>query len=202
MTATRENAGRETGSRTTDRQEHSLVPDVLAPGLEVVFCGSALGDVSFRRHAYYANPGNRFWRTLAEVGLTPRRLAPEEYPMVTMYGIGLTDLVKTDHGQDKRIFDGHLDLEAARTSLCHKVEQYQPYILAFTSKTVAGQFLRRPVVSGSQPERLGRTVLWVLPSTSGLAQRFFDLQPWQELAATVHASNMPLHVDNENQGLH
>jgi len=76
-----------------------LVPDVLGPGLRVVFCGSALGDVSWRRHAYYANPGNRFWQTLAEVGLTPRRLEPREYARLPEWGIGLTDLVKSDHGR-------------------------------------------------------------------------------------------------------
>src|SRR5450756_1782963 len=66
----------------------SLIPDVLTDGLSVVFCGSALGDVSWERRAYYANPGNRFWQTLAEVGLTPRRLAVEEYPWLIDWRIG------------------------------------------------------------------------------------------------------------------
>ena len=49
----------------------SVLPDVLVPGLAVVFCGSAVGAASARRRAYYAGPGNAFWRTLSEVGLTP-----------------------------------------------------------------------------------------------------------------------------------
>ena len=93
---------------------------MLTDGLRVVFCGSALGDVSWERRAYYANPGNRFWQTLAEVGLTPRRLAAEEYPRLVDWGIGLTDLVKTDHGQDVQIFDGHVDLDEARRLLTVK----------------------------------------------------------------------------------
>lgn len=162
-----------------------LIPDVLVPGLAVIFCGSALGDYSWRRRAYYANPGNRFWQTLAEVGLTPRRLAPQEYASVRCYGIGLTDLVKTEHGQDQRIFDGHIDLESSRSALRTKIENCKPRILAFTSKTVGTRFLGHPVRSGRQRECIGRTILWVLPSTSGLARRFFDIEPWRQLAALV-----------------
>ncbi|MDO9099136.1 MAG: mismatch-specific DNA-glycosylase [Caldisericota bacterium] len=170
-----------------DTTSHStfLIPDVLVPGLAVVFCGSALGDYSWRRLAYYANPGNRFWQTLAEVGFTPRCLAPEEYPSVRCYGIGLTDLVKTEHGQDQRIFDGHVDLDLTRSALRTKIGDCKPRVLAFTSKTVGARFLGRPVHTGRQRECIGTTVLWVLPSTSGLARRFFDIEPWRQLAALV-----------------
>lgn len=163
----------------------SLVPDVLARGLDIVFCGSALGDVSWKRRAYYANAGNRFWQTLAETGLTPRQFAPQEYPLVTECGVGLTDLVKTDHGQDEHIFDGHIDLGLARAALRRKVLRWQPRVLAFTSRTVARQFLGHPAPCGRQPETIGGTVIWVLPSTSGLARRFFDIAPWQELARFI-----------------
>ena len=167
------------------RSAGELIPDVLTDGLRVVFCGSALGDVSWERRAYYANPGNRFWQTLAEVGLTPRRLTAEEYPRLIDWGIGLTDLVKTDHGQDAHIFDGHVDLDEARRLLREKVLGWQPRVLAFTSRTVAAQFLERRAMPGRQQECFGRTVVWVLPSTSGLARRFFDIAPWQDLARFV-----------------
>ncbi|MCX6063572.1 MAG: mismatch-specific DNA-glycosylase [Caldiserica bacterium] len=169
-----------------DRLSGELIPDVLADGLRIVFCGSALGDVSWERRAYYANPGNRFWQTLAEVGLTPRRLMAEEYPRLVDWGIGLTDLVKTDHGQDAHIFDGHVDMDEARRLLTAKVLRWQPRVLAFTSKTVAGQFLRRRAMQGRQQECIGRTAVWVLPSTSGLARRFFDIGPWRELVRFIH----------------
>jgi TDG/mug DNA glycosylase family protein len=162
-----------------------LIPDALTGGLRLVFCGSALGDVSWERRAYYANPGNRFWQTLAEVGLTPRRLAAEEYPQLLDWGIGLTDLVKTDHGQDIHIFDGHVDLDEARRLLTVKVLKWQPRVLAFTSRTAAARFLGRRVVPGRQQECIGRTAVWVLPSTSGLARRFFDIGPWRDLARIV-----------------
>lgn len=171
----------ETGSWTGGE----LIPDVLTDGLDIVFCGSALGDVSWARRAYYANRGNRFWKTLAEVELTPRLLAPQDYPLLEIWRIGLTDLVKTDHGQDAHIFDGHVDLDEARASLRAKVLRWQPRVLAFTSRTAAARFLGAGVAPGRQQEGIGQTVVWVLPSTSGLARSFFDIGPWRDLARFV-----------------
>src|SRR5688572_21685403 len=77
-----------------------LVPDLLALGLRLVFCGTALGRKSAEARAYYANPTNMFWRTLHEVGLTPERLRPADYARLLEYGIGLTDLSKQHFGND------------------------------------------------------------------------------------------------------
>jgi TDG/mug DNA glycosylase family protein len=51
----------------------------LAPGLDLVFCGTAPSPASFKARAYYANPGNAFWPTLHAVGLTPERLTPQRF---------------------------------------------------------------------------------------------------------------------------
>src|SRR5580765_6037762 len=56
----------------------SDVPDVLAPGLDVVFCGINPGRVSAAARAHFANPRNDFWRLLHDAGFTPRLYAPEE----------------------------------------------------------------------------------------------------------------------------
>ena len=50
----------------------SAVPDVLAPGLRIVFCGINPGRVSAAAHAHFANPRNDFWRLLQVARLTPR----------------------------------------------------------------------------------------------------------------------------------
>ena len=57
-------------ARASSRNSH-LLPYILAPGLDLVFCGTAPSPVSFKARAYYANPGNAFWPTLHAVGLTP-----------------------------------------------------------------------------------------------------------------------------------
>ena len=71
-----------------------MLDDLLASNLRLVICGTAAGHVSAARGAYYAGPGNKFWKTLFETGLTPRQLAPAEYRELHDYGIGLTDIAK------------------------------------------------------------------------------------------------------------
>ena len=56
------------------------LPDQLQPHLRLVFVGTAAGQRSADMGHYYAGPGNRFWRTLHEVGITPRRYEPHEFP--------------------------------------------------------------------------------------------------------------------------
>jgi double-stranded uracil-DNA glycosylase len=100
--------------RASSRNRH-LVPDLLAPGLDLVFCGTAPSPASFKARAYYANPGNAFWPTLHAVGLTPERLAPARYPELLTLGIGLTDLNKTEYGSDHELSPHAMDA-AARPS--------------------------------------------------------------------------------------
>lgn len=156
----------------------TVLPDVLAPGLRIVFCGTAAGAESARQRAYYAGPGNRFWPTLHEVGLTPERLAPAQYASILPYGLGLTDLAKHVAGADAVLRAAHFDVEG----LCEKVLRFQPRFLAFTSKRAAGEFLGRDVAYGLQPEVIGETRLFVLPSPSGAARGYWAVEPWRELA--------------------
>lgn len=155
-----------------------ILPDLLAPGLDIVFCGTAVGAASARRRAYYAGPGNAFWPTLHRVGLTPRLLRPDEYGELLEFGIGLTDLAKEVSGNDDILARG--DFDVAR--LHALVARYRPRLLAFTGKRAAQQFVGRPVDYGSLCERVGDTRLFVLPSPSGAACRYWSRAPWHELA--------------------
>ena len=155
-----------------------ILPDLLAPGLDIVFCGTAVGAESARRRAYYAGPGNAFWPALARVGLTPRQLAPEEYAQLLTFGIGLTDLAKHVSGNDDIL--AHADFDGAR--LRALIERYQPKLLAFTGKRAAQQFVGRKVAYGLLAERIAATRLFVLTSPSGLACRYWSIEPWAELA--------------------
>jgi len=156
-----------------------LVPDVLAPGLRLVFCGTAPSRASAAARAYYAKPGNRFWPALHEAGFTPRRFQPAEYAKLLELGIGLTDLCKGHSGNDDELPDGALD----RESLRGKVRRYRPAVVAFTSKNAARAFLGREVDYGWQAEREGQTRFFVLPSPSGQAVRFWKPAHWRALAA-------------------
>lgn len=158
-----------------------VLPDVLRPGLAVVFCGTAAGTASARAKAYYAGPGNRFWRTLCETGLTPAQLAPDEFARLPELGIGLTDICKVLHGSDLEV--GTAEFDAA--GLEARIAQAEPAHLAFNGKNAARGALERNVDYGAQEERLGGATLWVLPSTSGAARRFWDIGPWHDLAHAV-----------------
>jgi TDG/mug DNA glycosylase family protein len=160
-----------------------IVPDLLRRGLTTVFCGSAVGAASARLGAPYAGPGNKFWPMLAETGLTPRRFAPAEWRGLLALGIGLTDLNKIQSGADCDLSPECDD----PTALLAKIETYRPRRVAFTAKRPAGVFMRRvcgrrAVGYGPQRERIGDTVLYVLPSPSGLAVRYWDASWWHRLA--------------------
>ncbi len=158
-----------------------LLEDVLGPGLRVVFCGTALGAVAARVGAYYAGPGNGFWPALAEVGLTPRRLEPLEFRGALEYGIGLTDLCKTRSGSDVEVGIDAFDLPR----LIRALDEHRPDWIALTSKNAARGALRRKADYGEQPERLGPSRVFVLPSPSGAARGHWDIEPWRKLARLV-----------------
>lgn len=161
-----------------------ILPDLLQPGLDIVFCGTAPGVASAQALAYYAKPGNKFWRVLHETGLTPVQIAPENYPQLLTYGLGLTDLCKTTFGQDKDLPHTHLD----RAGLRRKILKYKPRYLAFTSLQGVKWYLEdNKVRPGLQTHAIGTTQLFALPSTSGLATNHWNIQPWQELANLVRS---------------
>lgn len=154
------------------------LPDLLAPGLDLVICGSAAGAYSAAVGLPYAHPGNRFWRTLYAVGLTPRLLQPSEWRALADYGIGLTDMAKFYAGGDAGIRRRDDDPEALR----RKLEACRPRALAFNGKRAAVRFLGRPVAYGRQEETVAGAALFALPSTAGLASGYWDEAPWRELA--------------------
>ena len=171
----------------------SVLPDVLVSDLRVVFCGTAAGSASAQRRAYYAGPGNAFWPTLFEVGLTPCLLEPAQYATITQFGLGLTDLAKTVSGSDSVLLQEHFD----RDGLGAKMRHFRPKILAFTSKRAGEEFIGRSVEYGPAKETIGSTLLFVLPSPSGAARRYWSQEPWRGLAALVrdchpsHAAGLP-----------
>lgn len=155
-----------------------MLPDLLRPGLEVVFCGTAAGSASARAKAYYAGPGNAFWLTLFATGLTSRQLAPSEYERLLGFGIGLTDLCKVRHGSDAEVGTEEFDVDGLR----EKIAAAEPAHLAFNGKNAARGALEREVGFGLQEEQIGGAAVWVLPSTSAAARRYWDIDPWQALA--------------------
>jgi double-stranded uracil-DNA glycosylase len=164
------------------RKAH-ILPDRLAPDLKVWFVGTAAGPRSAAVGAYYAHPGNRFWRALHQAKITPRLFDPHEYPLMLDLGIGLTDFCKISWGVDSQIAKEHFDV----ASFARKVKRLKPKALAFTSKTSASLWLKRPtgrILPGRQDtEAPNLPAVFVLPSPSGLATSYWSIEPWRDLAA-------------------
>jgi double-stranded uracil-DNA glycosylase len=137
---------------------------VLAPGLDVVFCGINPGRISAARGAHFANPRNDFWRLLHDAGFTPRLLDPTEQFELLALGIGVTNAAyRTTAGSgDLR----RADFAGSRERLERAAQELHPRAIAFVGKEAyRGVFKQRPSL-GLQPRRLGETILFVLPSTS------------------------------------
>lgn len=168
------------------RPETPILPDLLVPGLKLVFCGTAPGTVSAQRGHYYAHPQNRFWRTLYAVGLTPRLLAPCEFRELLTYRIGLTDIAKHVSGMDKALPPGALGREAA-AALRLRVGAVAPRILALTSLNGGRRVMGAKARAGEQAEKIGGTRVWILPSPSPVAQWNWNQDIWQALGDAVRA---------------
>jgi TDG/mug DNA glycosylase family protein len=152
----------------------SAVPDVLAPGLDVVFCGINPGHASAAAAAHFANPRNDFWRLLHAAGFTPRLLEPSQQFALLPLGIGVTNAAyRTTRGSgDLR----RADFAGSAERLQRIARELRPRALAFVGKEAyRGVFGERPE-HGLQERRLGATLLFVLPSTSPANAAV----PWQE----------------------
>jgi TDG/mug DNA glycosylase family protein len=154
-----------------------VLPDVLDFNLKIVFCGMAVENRSAQRSAYFAGVGNKFWRTLFEVGLTPNKLDPSEFKKLNAFGIGLTDLIKTEFGNDDAVNSKFQDIQNLRS----KIQTFQPRILAFNGKKSAEFFLGHKVDYGFQKEKMSDTKIYVLPSTSSAANGSWDESYWREI---------------------
>ena len=144
-----------------------LLPDVVAPGLRVLFSGINPGLYSAWTGHHFARPGNRFWPALHRSGFTPRQLSPAEQVELLTLGLGVTNLVarataRADELPPDEIVDGG-------ASLREKVTVLEPQWLAVVGVTAYRTAFasRRPQV-GPQPEPVGGTRVWLLPNPSGL----------------------------------
>ena len=143
------------------------VPDLIAPGLQVLFCGINPSLYSGAVGHHFARPGNRFWPVLHAAGFTDRVLSPFQEAKLLEVGLGVTNLVErataaADELSAEELRDGGVRLRA-------KVERYAPVAVAFLGITAFRLAFGRPGAPvGRQPEDLGRTVVWVLPNPSGL----------------------------------
>lgn len=143
------------------------VPDLIAPGLSVLFCGINPGLYSGATGHHFARPGNRFWAALHAAGFTDQLLRPWQEERLLEYGLGITNLVDRATATAAELTSR--ELQAGQGALERKVRHYAPRVVAVLGIGAYRTAFARPKATiGLQPERLGHSALWVLPNPSGL----------------------------------
>lgn len=144
-----------------------LLPDVIAPGLRVLFVGVNPGLYSAAIGHHFGRPGNRFWPALARAGLTPRLYDPREDTSLIELGLGITNLVPRTTARADELEPEEL-VEGARV-LARKVQEFTPRVVAVLGITAYRTAFEQPRAKlGWQDERIGESPLHVLPNPSGL----------------------------------
>lgn len=143
------------------------IPDLIAPDLDVLFCGINPGLYSAATGLHFARPGNRFWAALHDSGLTRERVQPWQRAVLLSQGIGITNLVaRATAAADELAAD---ELRRGRRILERKVRRLHPRAVAIVGIGAYRTAFERPrAVLGRQPDTIGEALLWVLPNTSGL----------------------------------
>ena len=143
------------------------VPDLLAPGLDVVFCGINPGLYSGAVGHHFARPGNRFWPALHAAGFTHRLFSPFEERELLDLDLGITNIVARATASAD-VLSGE-ELMAGARRLKGKIRRYQPAAVAFLGLGAYRlAFGQRLATLGKQPERLAGSEIWILPNPSGL----------------------------------
>jgi double-stranded uracil-DNA glycosylase len=143
------------------------VTDVIAPGLDVLFCGINPGLYSGATGHHFARPGNRFWPALHLSGFTDRLLEPFEERELLTRRVGITNLVARATARADELSDDELRRGGRRLAL--KVRRFEPRWLAVLGLSAyRSAFGERAASIGSQEASIGDTRVWVLPNPSGL----------------------------------
>jgi len=159
-----------------------VLPDYLRTGLDAVICGTAVGKRSCERRHYYSGRGNKLWKVLYDTKLTPEGLSPSDDAKVLEYRLGLTDLVKHNCGSDATLHRSMFDVEGFK----HRILECRPRFVAFNGKTAAQRYFgKRDLEYGRQDQKIGETVVFVLPSTFGAANWYWNADLWHVFAKSV-----------------
>src|SRR5436305_11031478 len=143
------------------------VPDLIKPGLSVLFCGINPGLYSAATGHHFARPGNRFWPTLHAAGFTPGLLHPSEEADLLDLGLGITNVVARASAAADELTEA--EVVAGGKRLRAKVKRLAPRFLAVLGVGAYRVAFARPkAVVGPQPDVIGETRVWVLPNPSGL----------------------------------
>jgi TDG/mug DNA glycosylase family protein len=166
-----------------------MLPDLLRPGLRVVFVGTSVSTRSAAAGHYYSHPTNKFWQLLAHTGLPEGRSvgAPLDTTLPDM-GIGLTDLDKNRAASSDALLAGS-DYDVP--GFLARIEVAAPIVVAFNGGNAADQvakhLVQRKSTEGPADWKIGESLVYRLPSSSAAASINGDvkIEAWREFGSWV-----------------
>jgi TDG/mug DNA glycosylase family protein len=158
--------------------------DRIRPGVRVLFVGINPGIRSALTGHHFAGFSNRFWKLLFESRLVPERITYEDDDRLPDWGYGVTNIVARptpgiDTLKPEEYVSGGKRLHA-------KIRRYRPAVVALVGVTVfRAMFPERKgsVTLGPQEERIGDSVVFVLPNPSGRNANFAYVEMLSALRA-------------------
>jgi TDG/mug DNA glycosylase family protein len=155
----------------TDVDSFPSLPDLLEPGLSLVFCGINPGMRAASTGHHFEGRSNRFWRVLHLAGFTPQQIRPEDDHTLLQYGCGLTTVVPRATASAAEL--SRSEIELAGDAFRQKIEQYAPRHVAFLGKMAYSAISgTREIEWGRQARSFGGAHAWVIPNPSGLNRAF------------------------------
>jgi double-stranded uracil-DNA glycosylase len=151
--------------------QNKTIRDVIAPELDVLFCGINTGLYSAATGHHFARPGNRFWPTMHRSGFTPVLYIPDQELELISLGYGITNIVDRATATAADLTKD--ELIAGGINLKRKLEVFRPKVLAILGISAYRTAFGQPkAILGPQPETIANTAVWVLPNPSGLNAHF------------------------------
>jgi TDG/mug DNA glycosylase family protein len=151
----------------------ATVPDLVGPGLKLLFVGINPGLWTAATQTHFAHPGNRFYPALLEAGVITRPIDrgvgmdDDDRAHLIERGIGITNLVPRATPKASDLAPG--ELRAGRPRLERFVTRHQPRVVAVAGVTAYRTAFERPTATmGRQPDSFEGADLWIVPNPSGL----------------------------------
>jgi TDG/mug DNA glycosylase family protein len=149
------------------------VPDLIGPGVRLLFVGINPGLWTAAAQAHFARPGNRFYPALLRAGIIYRSIAPsagmteDDRSYLVRRGVGITNLAPRATARADELTPAELREGAA--ALTRLVERESPRVVAVLGVTAyRTAFGVRRASAGHQSNAIGGAALWVVPNPSGL----------------------------------
>ena len=163
------------------------LPDTVGPEMRLLVCGLNPSVYSADVGTGFARNGNRYWPAALAAGLVSRDRDPHH--ALVHHGIGMTDLVKRATARADELSTA--EYRAGLDRVARLCEWLRPGAVCFVGLAGWRAAADRKAVAGVQPEPLGDTPVYVMPSTSGLNARTTPTELADHLRAAASLADRP-----------